>query len=314
MLRNRISRSSPNAANRARRLEWPTMLLAVVIHAGWIAATWWHGQIPAWLLPLVGGWLIAWHGSLQHETIHGHPTGIRAIDAAIGSVPLALWLPYAIYRRSHLAHHDAAIVTDPFEDPESRYLADVRGWHGRMLRAIEGVQASLAGRLLLGPPLTIGRFLAGEIGRGSRAPAATLRDWLPHLAGVAVVMAWLHVCGFGVGHYLIAFVYPGTALSLLRSFAEHRAHADPAARVAVVEHAGPFALLFLNNNLHAAHHRAPALAWYRLPAFYRRHRARLLAANGDLRYCGYGAVARLYLFRAHDALVHPAYRGDTARS
>jgi fatty acid desaturase len=76
---------------------------------------------------------------------------------------------------------------------------------------------------------------------------------------------------------------------------------------------GLFGLLFLNNNLHATHHRAPGLAWYRLPAFHRRHRARLLADNGHLLYAGYGEVARRFLFRSHDDLIHPAHRSRRAQ-
>ena len=73
-----------------------------------------------------------------------------------------------------------------------------------------------------------------------------------------------------MGRYLLLFVYPGTSLTLLRSFAEHPAATEPGHRVAIVERAGPFSLVFLNNNLHAAHHRAPGIAWYRLPDFHRR--------------------------------------------
>lgn len=298
---------------RAAGVEIPTILLAASIHGGWIAATWWHAFIPVWLLPLVGGWLIAWHGSLQHETIHGHPTGIARLDAAIGAMPLGLWLPYAAYRRTHLAHHATADVTDPFDDPESRYLAARPGWRGRVSRLVETVQAPLLGRLLLGPPLTIARFLLAEAARGRADPLSAAREWLPHLAGVAGVVAWLRLCGFGLPLYLLTFVYPGAALSLLRSFAEHRADADPERRVAVVERAGPFALLFLNNNLHAAHHRAPGVPWYRLPAYYRRHRDDLIRANGGLLYRGYGEVARRFLLRPHDRLIHPAHHVEPQR-
>jgi fatty acid desaturase len=296
---------------RRYRLEWPTLALAVLIYGGWLATTWFHARLPGWLLLVVGGWLVAWHGSLQHETIHGHPTGHRWIDALIGAIPLSLWLPYGVYRRSHLAHHAAAMITDPFEDPESRYISaagpGALGWF-RLI--CERIQAPLAGRLLFGPPVAIARFGVAETGRAMNDPATVLRDWIPHLVGVTLIVGWLDICGFRPGSYLLLFVYPGTALSLLRSFAEHRADPSPHRRVAIVERAGPFALLYLNNNLHAAHHRAAGLPWYRLPAFYRRHRTALLAANGGLLYRGYGDVARRFLFRAHDQLVHPVHRMD----
>ena len=84
--------------------------------------------------------------------------------------------------------------------------------------------------------------------------------------GVAAVCAWL----FGwlhlsFGQYLLGFVYPGAALSLLRSFAEHRAAPEPGRRIAIVERAPLFGLLFFNNNLHAVHHAFPGASWRRLP-------------------------------------------------
>ena len=300
-------RTAHHARAPGRAIEWPTIILAIVIHAGWATLVRAHAMLPVWALVPLGGWLVAWHGSLQHETIHGHPTRDRRVNALIGGLPLSLWLPYRCYRRDHVAHHAAEQVTDPVQDPESRYL---RGSHGpaAMLReALAAVQAPLLGRLVLGPPIVILGFLVGEARRAARRPTDVLRDWAPHLIGVAMVVAWLGLCHMPPALYVAAFVLPGTALSLLRSFAEHRAAAEPGHRIAVVERAGPFALLFLNNNLHAAHHRSPGTSWYRLPAFYRRHRAEILRENGCLLYRGYGEIVRRYGLRAHDVLLHPDY-------
>ena len=60
--------------------------------------------------------------SLQHELIHGHPTRSRRINTALGFPPLSLWLPFACYRTSHLAHHAGDGLTDPRRDPESFYV------------------------------------------------------------------------------------------------------------------------------------------------------------------------------------------------
>jgi fatty acid desaturase len=76
----------------------------------------------------------------------------------------------------------------------------------------------------------------------------------------------------------------------------------------VVEKAGLLALLYLNNNLHAAHHRAPAVAWFRLPGLYRRNRAEILRRNGGLVYQGYGEIVRRYALQPQDALIHPYLR------
>ena len=297
----------------APRIEWPTLALAAAIYGGWLAVTYFHAALPPWLTLGLGGWLLAWHNSLQHETIHGHPTRNDRLNQAIGAAPLSLWIPYAVYYRSHRAHHASAELTDPFEDPESRYLPVGSGPGAALLRTVEGLQATLLGRLVLGPFVAVGRFLADEMVRLRAAPWAVVADWVPHLGACILVVAWLHWCGISLGAYLLVFVYPGLSLSLLRSFAEHRAEAAPEHRVAIVETRSPLALLFLHNNLHAAHHEQPGMAWYALPAFHRWHRDRLLHANGGLLYRGYGDLARRYLFRPHDQLIHPNHTAEAGR-
>lgn len=127
------------------------------------------------------------------------------------------------------------------------------------------------------------------------------------MLGVVSIVAWLLWWRMGIGTYML-IVYLGTSLTLLRSFAEHRAAPAEGHRVAIVENAGAFGLLFLNNNLHAAHHRAPAVPWYALPRYYADRRDDLLLQNGGLLYDGYGDVLRRYALRAHDVLVHPDHR------
>jgi fatty acid desaturase len=286
-----------------RHVEWPTLALAAVIYGGWLALTLLHHAIPPAALAILGGWTIAWQGSLQHETIHGHPTPWARINAAIGAPPLSLWLPYGRYRRTHLDHHASEHLTHPAFDPEARYLPAEAGRRRRLLAA---AQASLSARLVLGPVLEIAAFVATEAHRLARGEAEVWRAWSAHAAAVGAVWAWLHfACGLGLARYLLCFVYPGVALSMIRSFAEHRAAGSPGARVAVVEHAPVLGLLFLNNNLHAVHHAWPELPWWRLPARYRQRRGEILLANEGLVYSGYADVFRRYAFRPHDVATHP---------
>ena len=186
-------------------------------------------------------------------------------------------------------------------------MARGRGsWAGRWRRLLAGVQSPLAARLVLGPVLEIATFVAREIQRLARGEGEVWRAWAAHAATVGVIWAWLHfACGLGLGKYLLCFVYPGVALSLIRSFAEHRAAESPDARVAVVEHAPILGLLFLNNNLHAVHHAWPELPWWKLPGRYRARRSEILSANEGLVYAGYRDVFRRYVFRPHDVATHP---------
>jgi fatty acid desaturase len=283
-------------------VEWPTLAVATLIYGGWLALTVWHQHIPTPLLAVLGGWLIAWQGSLQHETIHGHPTSRRWLNRMIGAPPLCLWLPYDRYRSTHLAHHATDRLTDPLADPESRYLAHP----GPMLAALAQIQATLLGRLVFGPAIEIGRFLLEEACALLKGDTDRRRIWLRHAVGVMAVLAWLTLfCHLSLDRYLLCFIYPGAALSLLRSFAEHRADSRPERRVAVVERAPLLGLLYLNNNLHAAHHDHPGAPWWRLPGLYAARRPALLAAAAPV-YDGYAEVFRRYLFRPHDRLVHPS--------
>lgn len=290
-----------------RSVEWPTLALAVLIYGGWGLATLYYRLLPIPLLAVVGGWLVAWHASLQHEIIHDHPTPYRTLNTALGLPSLSLWLPFVLYRRSHTIHHELEHLTDPLRDPESRYLPPAQGGRARLARLVAALQATLLARLILGPFIKIGQFFASEAVLLVRGDRDRLRVWAVHGLCVGAILAWLHfVCAMSLGLYLLCFVYPGAMLSLIRSYAEHRAHPDPMQRTAAVERAPVLGLLFLHNNLHPAHHLRPELAWYRLPAFYRLQREELLRANGGLVYAGYAEVFRRYLLRPHDELMHAA--------
>jgi hypothetical protein len=215
------------------------------------AGTWNFHTLPLWLAAPLAALTLAWHGSLQHETIHGHPTRLKCVNTAIGSVPLALWLPYTLYRDSHLRHHaEARNLTLPARDPESHYhVARERGSMRMVDRTVMRANCTLAGRLILGPAITMLRVWAREFRRPvDRRQAGVL---LHHVIWVAVVLGWvIGVCGISLPFYLGAAVYPSVSLAQLRSFAEHRAAPDPRHSTAIVR-AHPFwALLFLNNQLH----------------------------------------------------------------
>lgn len=299
---------------RGRRVEAPTIALALVIYGLWGLATWFWRDLPGWALVMLGAWAIAWQSNLQHETIHGHPTSWRSVNEAIGVWPLALWLPYSRYRETHLRHHQDANLTDPFEDPESYYWTS-GGWRdlGAGGRALVACQSTLVGRLLIGPAWMIGRFAFDVLGEAWLGKPGARAELLGHAALCLIVLVWvIGVCGMPFWLYVAAFVYPGVSLGMVRSFAEHRAAREPEGRTAIVENARILGPLFLFNNLHVAHHLRGGLAWYQLPRFYRLNREALIRANGGLVYDGYFDVARRYAFRAHDRLIHPDWTGRAA--
>jgi fatty acid desaturase len=288
-----------------RVAERETLLLAAAIYAGWIFATYFYRWAPTPILFVVGGWFLAWHGSLQHETIHGHPTRSRVINTLIGGAPLSLWLPYERYRETHLAHHASEDLTEPSADPESRYLQIRAGLRGRLEVWLLKGTSTLLGRLTLGPIVEISTFLMREAAALARGNRRRWRIWAVHLLQTTPIVLWLTlVCHMSLLRYVATFIFPGAALSLLRSFAEHRDADKPGHRIAIVENAPALGLLFLNNNLHAVHHAYPGASWMQLPALYRRHRCRILHENGGLVYDGYGQIMSRFLLSPHDDLIH----------
>lgn len=292
------------------KVEWQTVAVIVAIYSCWLGLTYFHASIPGALLFTMGGALVAWHSSLQHEIIHGHPTSNKKLNWLFALPPLALWLPFEIYRRSHLEHHRDEVLTDPSKDPESKYW-DPLDWDDLTAvgQFVALVQAPLLGRLLIGPFWSIGLFLTQETNLFINGDKTRRKIWLNHALLVVPVILWLTlVCKMNLLEYLYSFVYPGTAILLLRSFAEHRAVKEVKHRTAIVERAHVFGLLFLNNNLHAVHHRHPTLPWYDLPAKYEENREEILNENGGLVYDGYGDVLKRFLFTPHDVLLHPSLR------
>jgi fatty acid desaturase len=297
-----------------KKIEWPTLGLACVIYSSWLALTYWHDALGWWVMAPLCAWMIAWHGSLQHEILHGHPTRSRNVNRALASVPISLWLPYESYRISHLVHHADESLTDPLDDPESRYITPA-DW--QRLSAFERkclrVQKTLIGRLTLGPAWTVSHFLMAETRKIVSGDAVALYAWRCHALPLALVLIWLtFVCEINLFFYIFAVVYPSISLMLIRSFAEHKAAPGVRERTAIVENAGVLGWLFLFNNLHAAHHERPTMPWYEIPAWYRQNRERLLQENDGLRYDGYLDVARRYLLTAHDAVTHPQGRVSNA--
>lgn len=295
-------------------IEWPTIILLALVYGGWIAITFYSSALPWWIVGPVGAVLITWHSSLQHEILHGHPTKWRAVNHALATPPLSLWLPFELYRRSHLIHHRDERLTDPFDDPETFYWTH-ENWHrlGPVGRGLVRFQTTFLGRLVLGPAWNIGCFVWAECSALLRGDHRHLGLWAKHGVGVALIIIWVtHVAQMSVLFYVFAIVYPGTAILLIRSFAEHRANGIVCERTAIVENATFLGPLFLYNNLHAAHHAEPTMPWYEIPNWYRANRERLIRENGGLLYNGYLDVAWRFLLRPHDKPEHPTNRAPFA--
>jgi fatty acid desaturase len=287
------------------------LCVALAIHGGFIGWTLLFRELPLWIAAPLGSLLLTWYGSFQHETIHGHPTSSRRCNAILGGLPLPVWIPYGLYRETHLRHHrhGGRYLTEVARDPESFYLRPgALSGVGCIRRAIHAANCTLAGRILLGPAVAIATFWGREARRVWSGDRRRAWLWLQHALAVGVVLGWtVVVCHVPLIVYIALVVYPSVSLSQVRSFAEHRAHADSRLRTRVVETSPIWALIFLNNNLHIAHHAHPKLPWYRLPRAWREMR-RSVSEAGLVFQGGYREVIRKYLFRPYITAEHPSTR------
>lgn len=285
--------------------EWPTLGLMAACYAVWAAATWYAAALGLWIaIPVIAG-VIALHSSLQHEVLHGHPFRSARLNEALVFPALGLVIPYQRFRDTHLRHHRNELLTDPYDDPESNYLdpmvwRGLPGWKRRVLRA----NNTLLGRMVLGPALGTGAFIAGDMRAVRSGDSGVRRGWVLHAFGVVPVLGWVAASSMPIWAYLVS-AYLGLSILKIRTFLEHRADERAAGRSVIIEDRGPLAFLFLNNNFHAVHHAHPSVAWYKLPALYAARRETFLKRNGGYRFRSYGAVFRDYLLRAKDPVAHP---------
>ena len=283
-------------------IEWPTLALIVVCYAAWGLALWW---VPLIFGIFLAGITIALHASLQHEVIHGHPFRQQWLNDLLIWPPLTLTVPYARFKATHLAHHHDEVITDPYDDPESNFL-DAGVWEALpwWTQRVMAFNNTLLGRVLIGPLVGTIAFAICELRMRDKA---VVRGWLLHLPAVASVLALVAISSMPIWAYLIA-AYIGMSILKVRTYLEHQANERASGRSVIVEKGGVFGFLFLNNNLHVVHHMHPKVAWYALPAAYRRRKAHYLRRNGGYFYASYGEVFRKYFLKAKDPVAHPLWR------
>ena len=298
------------------KTEWRTLALIGACYGLWLAGglAWTTSN---WIFSLVGllamAPLATLHASLQHETIHGHPTRFGWFNELLISLPLAVVFPYRRYRDLHLQHHNDLNLTDPYEDPESYFWPLCQYTTMRpFMRKVFLINNTLIGRLIIGPWLTLYGFSRTEIQRIKAGEPGVRLAWALHAIGLVVLgLIIVNVFAMPLWIYGLCVVYPSLSLTSLRSYAEHQAAENVGARSAIVEAHPAFALLYLNNNLHIVHHANPAVAWYDLPELYQERRELFLAANEHTLFDGYGDIVRRFAFRVKQPVDHPFMYRDT---
>jgi fatty acid desaturase len=312
------NRQRAELAHAARHWLWrselPTWLLIVAVYASWFGVAVNANRIGLPLACVLLTLATTWFLSLQHELLHGHPTRLPWLNALLGAAPLGIWLPYRIYRRSHLEHH-AADLTHPDGDPESYFLY-AGDWHaaGPLVRRLYAARNTLTGRVLLQPAFAIASIGADAVGRVRHGNWEDVPTWIAHLLALGVLLVWLDTsCGMPAWLVLAGVGYPALSLAAIRSFHEHRVDPPFGARSVINDAGWAWRLLFLNNNYHLVHHDLPAVPWFALAWVYRRRAGDYLARTDGFLVRGYREWIFRYALRAVAPVAHPVYHAPAER-
>ncbi|MBF0280409.1 MAG: fatty acid desaturase [SAR324 cluster bacterium] len=276
-------------------LEWQTWGLILMTYTAWGLLINFWSVLPFWLILPIGACIVALHNSIQHEAIHNHPTHSKTWNSIIAGIPVNLWRPYGIYRDTHLQHHQNQNITFTREDPESYYVSP-ENWEkmGKFHQLFRVFFNTFPGRIIFGPAYLMLKFFWNEIKALGKSKNQYMNYWKIQILACIPVILWFWFCKVPFWQYFLLAIYPGESLSLIRSFAEHRAAEQVFHRIAIVESNLFFSLLFLNNNLHCVHHWKQDLPWYELPEYFQKNRHVILNMNDNYYFKGYAEIFKNY--------------------
>jgi len=298
----------PDLRRPPRGVEWPTLALLLICYTAWIFLPGLLAALSLWLAVPVLAVILAFHSSLQHEALHGHPTQNALINGALVFPALGLFIPYLRFKDTHLDHHFDERLTDPYDDPETNFLdPDTFAAMRDQRKFLCNLNNTLLGRMLIGPVFAQLYFMATDLKMIRAGNRRVMLGWGLHVLGILPVAAFVIWQGaVPVWAYVLA-AYLGLSLLKIRTFLEHRAHELAQARTVIIEDRGPLAALFLNNNLHAVHHSHPRVPWYRLWRLYQSDKSRFLDRNDGYVYRSYAEIFRAYFFHRKDPVPHPLW-------
>ena len=258
-----------------------------------------HEVLTPWLTIPFLSVLGAWHLSMQHETIHGHPFRHVWLNDLIGSIPITLWIPYFSFKKDHIEHHQSDL-THPGLDNESYYVSP-EAWAsaGKLRKAAYWANRTILFRMFVWTIVSTVTYLWSKIRLMLRGDKQTWFAMSTHVAALVVVVYFVRsFAEMPLWQFALGTTYGGRILNAIRPFPEHKYQSDTEVRTAMVM-AGPFmSLLMLNNNLHVAHHEEPGVAWYEVPNMSARVNAVERARDAGLLYeGGYAEVFRKFSFK-----------------
>ena len=284
--------------------EWRTLAVIVAVYGLTVLTVVRYEVLTPWLAVPFLAVLGAWHLSMQHEVLHGHPFKNQFLNDFIGGIPVTLWIPYLAFKKDHHEHH-LSDLTNPALDNESYYVSQEQ-WDkaGRIRRAAWTANRTILFRMFVWTIVSTITYVLSVLKRAARNEKSDRLAVVLHVVGVAFVVYLVSLSSMPLWQFALGTVYGGRILNAIRPFPEHKYQSGVETRTAMIM-AGPFmSLLMLNNNLHVAHHDEPGVPWYRYDKLMQRvnavERAR---AAGVLYEGGYAEVFRKFSFTPVDSPV-----------
>ena len=284
--------------------EWRTLAVIVAVYGLTVLTVVRYSVLTPWLAVPILAVLGAWHLSMQHEVLHGHPFKSQFLNDAIGGIPVTLWIPYLAFKKDHHEHH-LSDLTNPALDNESYYVTQEQ-WDraGKIRRAAWTANRTILFRMFVWTIVSTITYVLSVLNRAVKNEKGDRLAVAVHVIGVAFVVYLVSLSSMPLWQFALGTLYGGRILNAIRPFPEHKYQSGIETRTAMIM-AGPFmSLLMLNNNLHVAHHEEPWVPWYRYDSLMSRVRAAERAREAGMLYeGGYAEVFRKFSFKPVDSPV-----------
>ena len=284
--------------------EWRTLLVVLSVYGLTVLTIVRYEVLTPWLAIPMLAVLGAWHLSMQHEVLHGHPFKNQFLNDFIGGIPVTLWIPYLAFKKDHHEHH-LSDLTNPALDNESYYVSQEQ-WNkaGPIRRAAWTANRTILFRIFVWTIVSTITYVLSVLKRAARNEKKDRLAVVLHVVGVAFVVYLVSLSSMPLWQFALGTVYGGRILNAIRPFPEHKYQSGVETRTAMIM-AGPFmSLLMLNNNLHVAHHDEPGVPWYGYHKLMNRVNAVERARDAGLLYeGGYAEVFRKFSFKPVDSPV-----------
>ena len=298
-----VDNSPPNTLLR-ERAEWRTLLVVAAVYGLTVLTVVRYEVLTPWLAIPMLAVLGAWHLSMQHEVLHGHPFKNQFLNDALGGIPVTLWIPYLAFKKDHHEHH-LSDLTNPALDNESYYVSQEQ-WDnaGPIRRAAWTANRTILFRMFVWTIVSTITYVLSVLKRAVRNEKSDRLAVTLHIIGVAFVVYLVSLSSMPLWQFALGTVYGGRILNAIRPFPEHKYQSGVETRTAMIMAGRFMSLLMLNNNLHVAHHEEPGVPWYRYDNLMQRVNAVERARDAGVLYeGGYAEIFRRFSFTPVDSPV-----------